>query len=192
MRRCWFVSHPNVVIDAAVPVPQWPLSELGSARMRAGLRQPWVAALGAIHCSSERKALDAAQILAAHRGLPYAVHDDLGENDRASTGFLAPPEFEATADAFFARPEVSIRGWERALDAQRRIVAAVQRIAGAERAAGDIAFVSHGAVGTLLYCWLTGQAISRRHDQPPNGGGNFYAFALEPRGAESGWTPLDA
>lgn len=36
------------------------------------------------------------------------------ENDRSSTGFLPPEEFEVVADAFFAQPGVSVRGWETA------------------------------------------------------------------------------
>ncbi len=63
-----------------------------------------------------------------------------------------------------------MRGWERAIDAQRRIVGAVDRC---RRAApdGDVAIVAHGAVGTLLRCHLLGIAIDRRHDQPGVGSG---------------------
>ena len=57
-RRWVFITHPNVVIDPAVPVPRWPLSELGRERMRAGLRQPWVREVTAVHCSAEQKAID--------------------------------------------------------------------------------------------------------------------------------------
>jgi len=49
----------------------------------------------------------------------------LGENDRSATGYLEPQEFETTANAFFAYPERSIRGWETAQAAQTRIVEAV-------------------------------------------------------------------
>ncbi|MBP0649459.1 hypothetical protein J8J40_20635, partial [Mycobacterium tuberculosis] len=34
---------------------------------------------------------------------------------------------------------------------------------------GDVAFLGHGGVGTLLYCHLAGLAIDRRHDQPAQG-----------------------
>jgi broad specificity phosphatase PhoE len=191
--HCIFITHPDVLIDPDVPVPLWPLSERGRARMRAGLMlQPWVRDVSAVHCSSERKALDAAALLAEHLGLAFTAHDDLGENDRSSTGYLPPPEFERTADAFFAQPQVSVRGWERAIDAQRRVVGAVERIAGDGSAAGTVAFVSHGAVGALLRCHLAGASISRRWDQPGNGGGNWFAFSLEPPALCSGWKALDA
>ena len=187
MSTRYFISHPNVVVSREVPVPRWPLSELGKKRMRTGLRQPWVKDIGAIYCSTEQKAIDGAEILAQHLGLGFTQIEDLGENDRSATGFLPPDEFERVADQFFARPHESVRGWERAVDAQARIVRAVGRI----RDDATVANVSHGAVGTLLYCHLTGQPIDRRWDQPPNGGGNYYSFTLSPRVAHGWWRPID-
>lgn len=191
-RTCFFITHPNVVISREVPVPRWPLSERGRERMRAGLAQPWVRGIGAIWCSTEQKAVDGAEMLAAHCGLPWQAAEDLGENDRSATGFLPPDEFERVADAFFARPDESVRGWETATAAQARIVAAVTRIADDERCGGALAFVSHGAVGTLLYCHLAGEPISRTRDQPANGGGNWFAFEWPTRRALSWWQPIDA
>ena len=68
MSLVYYISHPDVVKDPAIPVPRWPLSERGRARMTALLARPWVATLGAIYCSDEQKALDGAGILAAHLG----------------------------------------------------------------------------------------------------------------------------
>jgi len=186
-----FITHPDVLIDPAVPVPQWPLSERGLARMRAGLQQPWISAISAVYCSTEQKARDGAAILAGHRGLPVTEIAALGENDRSATGFLTPPEFEQMADAFFAQPAESVRGWERAVDAQSRIVSAVRQLAASDTTDGVIAIVSHGAVGTLLYCHLADLPIARQWDQPPNRGGNFYRFALPPQGAVLPWQAID-
>jgi len=173
-------------------VPRWPLSDLGRQRMRAGLRQPWVPEVTSVYCSTEQKAVDGARILARHRSLSFTEVAELGENDRSATGFLPPEEFERVADEFFSSPEKSVRGWERAVDAQARIVGAVERIAERDRTGGSIAIISHGAVGTLLYCHLAGEPIARRWDQPPNGGGNYFGFTLSPRQAHSGWQPIDA
>lgn len=109
-------------------MPRWPLSELGRQRMRAGLLQPWVRELTSIYCSTEQKAIDGAAILAEHLSIGLDQISELGENDRSATGFLPPEEFERVADQFFAAPAVSVRGWERAIDAQSRIVHAVERI----------------------------------------------------------------
>ena len=186
----YFITHPNVVVSRDVPVPRWPLSELGRERMRAGLRQPWVRDITAVYCSSEQKAIDGAEILAAHLGLGFTQAAELGENDRSATGFLPPDEFERVADQFFASPDKSIRGWERAIDAQSRIVRAVGQVAEVN-AGGNVAIVSHGAVGTLLYCHLAGEPIARRWDQPPNGGGNYYRFNVTPRRVFSWWRAFD-
>ena len=191
-RSLYFISHPNVVVDPSLAIPRWPLSEVGRARMTAGLRQPWVLSVSSIYASTEQKAIDSATILAAHLSIGFVRIEELGENDRSSTGFLPLAEFESVADQFFASPELSIRGWERAVDAQSRIVNAVRRITNDDQTNGSIAIVSHGAVGTLLYCFLTGQQISRRWDQPPNGGGNFFPFTIEPPAATALWSAIDS
>lgn len=191
-RTFYFISHPNVVISQDVAVPRWPLSPLGRERMRAGLQQPWINQITAIYSSTEQKAIDAAEILARHLSLPFHRVEALGENDRSATGFLSPQEFEQVADAFFAQPINSVRGWERGQDAQSRIVGAVTEIHASDRTSGTIAIVSHGAVGTLLHCHLNGQPISRKWDQPANGGGNFYRFTVEPPGVSGSWAPIDS
>ncbi len=185
------LTHPDVVISREVPVPRWPLSPRGFARMRAGLQQAWVAGLTAIYCSTEQKAVDAATVLSEHLELPFTQIDALGENERSATGFLPPAEFEQVADAFFARPTQSVRGWERAVDAQARMVRAVEAIAAAEPASARVAIVAHGAVGTLLYCHLAGRDIDRCWDQPANGGGNYFGFSVSPRKVFSAWRAID-
>lgn len=191
VRQLVFITHPNVVISADVPVPRWPLSERGRERMRLGLRQAWISDVSAIYCSDEQKAIDTAAILAGYRGLRVTEVTALGENDRSATGFLPPSDFERMADAFFAQPDVSVRGWERAIDAQRRIVDAVCTIVQSDSSGRTIAVVSHGAVGTLLYCHLAGEPINRRRDQPANGGGNYFAFTVTPPQVFGWWQAID-
>ena len=62
------------------------------------------------------------------------------------------------ADQFFAVPNESVRGWERAADAQTRIVTEAMRVM-RQAPDGDILMVGHGGVGTLLYCHLAGLEI---------------------------------
>lgn len=187
----YFISHPDVEVRPDTPVPDWPLSPTGHARMRQGLGLPWVAGIGALYASTERKARDAADHLARHLALPVHELADLGENDRSSTGYLPRAEFERLADAFFASPETSVRGWERAVDAQARIVAAATSIASRSIGHASVAIVSHGAVGTLLYCHLAGEKIDRRYDQPGNGGGNYFSYSMSPPKANTWWRALD-
>jgi broad specificity phosphatase PhoE len=145
-----------------------------------------------VFCSTERKAIDGAVILAEALGLPVTQIAKLGENDRSSTGYLPKLEFEAVADAFFARPEESARGWERAVDAQSRIVAAVDAVLRRTPPQGGIAIVSHGAVGALYLCHLQDRPIGRDADQPPGNGGNRFAFEIAGRRLLHGWRSIDS
>ncbi|MBN1092481.1 histidine phosphatase family protein [Blastococcus sp. TML/M2B] len=181
--QIYVVTHAEVAVDPGVPVPEWGLSADGRARLTHLVAQPWVPTLTAVVSSAERKALETAGALAEATGLAVEVDPELGENDRSATGYLPPAEFEAVADAFFARPEESVRGWERAVDAQRRFVRAVERAVAA--AVGDVAVVAHGAVGALLLCHLLGVPVDRRYDQP--GQGSWYRFDAATGRVVHGW-----
>jgi broad specificity phosphatase PhoE len=191
MTTVHFITHPEVTIDPAVPVSDWPLSPLGRQRMRFALEQPWLVDVRTVFSSAERKARDAAAIIAEHLGLSPIVIDNLGENDRSTTGYLPKPEFEAVADRFFASPDESVRGWERAIDAQRRIIGAVQCAIAMAPAEGDIAIVSHGGVGVLLLCHLKDEPISRAYDQPGSGGGHVYSFDAATHRLLSEWRRIE-
>ena len=189
MPIAYYITHPQVQIDANVPVPEWGLSEIGRARALAMLEQPWVGSIRRVVSSAERKAIETAEILARQLGLTVEVRERMHENDRSATGFLPPPEFEAVADRFFANPHKSIRGWERAIDAQQRIVSDVEAVLDAA-VGGDIVFVGHGGVGTLLLLSLSNREISREADQPA-GGGNYFAYDIGARSILHGWRPID-
>lgn len=186
-----FITHPEVAIDPSVPVSDWPLSLEGVRRMSLALERPWMSRPAAVFSSAERKATDAAHLVADRFGLPSVIVAELGENDRSVTGYLPKAEFEATADLFFAHPERSVRGWERAVDAQRRIVAAVDQVIADVLGPGGIAVLSHGGVGSLLLCHLKGVPISRSEDQPGVGGGCVYSFDTGTRALLSGWRLIE-
>jgi broad specificity phosphatase PhoE len=187
-----FITHPEVVIDPAVPVPEWPLSAEGLRRTGLMLAKPWLARTRSVFTSAERKARDMADLLGERLGLTPRILESLGENDRSATGYLPKAEFEQVADAFFAAPDLSVRGWERAMDAQRRIVAAVEQVMAMAPPEGDVAIIAHGGVGALLLCHLKGVPISRAEDQPGGGGGNLFAFAAQGRALLHGWRPIEA
>lgn len=191
MRQVYFITHPEVMVDANVPVPEWSLSERGLERMHLLLKQPWINDITSIYCSTEKKAIDGAHVLAGHLCLPIQQVTELGENDRSATGFLPPAEFEMIADKFFADPQHSVRGWETAEVEQKRIVKAVGKVCSEDSSQGAIAIVSHGAVGALMLCHLAGYPIARQHDQPGAGGGNYYRFELESMQLAHEWKPID-
>ncbi len=64
-----YLSHPQVKIDPAVPVPEWGLSELGRERMQTLAQQPWIRPFRRVISSSETKAIETAEILADALGV---------------------------------------------------------------------------------------------------------------------------
>jgi broad specificity phosphatase PhoE len=175
-RHLRYITHPEVVVDPATPVAEWGLSERGRDRLAVMLTRPWVAGIGRVVSSPERKALETATVLAGHHGLTVEVRPTTAELDRSATGFVPAVEHERLADACFAHPERSAAGWERAVDAQARIVAALDDLLAPEDAErGDVAVVGHGGVGTLWWCHLAGESIDRRWDQPGQG----HCFTVE-------------
>ena len=129
--------------------------------------QTWWPAVTRLVTSDETKAMETATVVAERHGLTVEVRPATGEIDRSATGYVPAEEHDTLAAALFAHPERSARGWERAVDAQHRIVAAVADLLA--DGVGDVAVVGHGGVGTLLLCHLAGLGIDQRHDQPSQG-----------------------
>ncbi len=188
MPNLLIITHPEVAIDPNVPVTGWGLSETGRRRAAAFAADEIFAEVTQIWTSTEQKARDTGEILSAPTNLSVKQNAALGENDRSATGFLPRDEFEAAADAFFAHPNISFRGWETATAAQRRIHKAVTSIVDTHDGS-DLAIVTHGAVGTLLWCALSGRPIDRRFDQP--GQGHFWQADLTDLKPLSGWRSID-
>ena len=187
--RIFYLTHPQVGVDPAVPIQSWGLSSVGRQRTEAFARARRFTSAVRIVASGERKALETAQIIAGALNMKVEVLEAMHENDRSATGFLPPDEFEAVADRFFAYPTISVRGWERAVDAQARIVREAERVLTRE-GDGDVLFVGHGAVGTLLLCHYAGLAIDRVHDQPA-GGGNYFAMVKQGRRVIHRWRRME-
>ncbi len=173
MARLFYVTHPEVHVDPSTPVPQWSLSDAGRERAESFSRQSpgqtVLSRVARVVSSHETKAIEAADIIAAAIGTTVEVREGLGENDRSATGFVPAEEFEKLADAFFADPEDSIRGWETAADAQARIVLHLADLLQPPETDRDVVVVGHGGVGTLWYCHLMGLPIDRQHDQAHQG-----------------------
>ena len=172
-----YVTHPQVHIDPSVPIPDWSLSEVGRRRAAIFANLPLLSETSAIASSAENKARETAEIISSVVNAPIQIYEKSHENDRSATGFLEQQEVEKVADRFFASPWESIRGWEKAIDAQRRIVSDTARLV-RKNLEGDLLMVGHGAVGTLLFCHLAELDINRKHDQP-GGGGHIFLYNLD-------------
>jgi len=184
-----YLTHPQVKIDPAVPIPSWGLSEVGRTRTETLANTGWLSGTTQIISSGERKAIETAEIIGGELNVTIEGREAMHENDRSATGFLPPDEFETVANEFFAHPLVSIQGWERAIDAQLRIVREVEHVLARNRA-GDVLFVGHGAVGTLLFCHYSGLAIDRAHDQPA-GGGHCFTLVKDGRRVLHPWRRME-
>jgi broad specificity phosphatase PhoE len=184
-----YLTHPQVQIDPAAPVPSWGLNPVGRARVQALVAAGWLRGTTQVIASAERKALETAEPIAAALGVRLEIRDAMHENNRSATGFLPPDEFESVANQFFAKPNNSIRGWECARDAQTRIVREAEIVL--HRAhEGHVLFVGHGAVGTLLLCHYGGLEISRVHDQPL-GGGHYFTMIKAKRKVLHPWRRME-
>ncbi len=117
-----YLTHLEVIIDPEKPVPEWSLSMLGRALAETFARAEVLLKTALIVSSPERKAIETAEIIGVYLGLGFEIRPNMHENDRSATGYLPQTEFAAVADEFFAEPHGSVRGWERAIDAQARIV----------------------------------------------------------------------
>ena len=184
-----YISHPEAIIDPDVAVDRWVLSERGQERLIHLLALPWVAAIGRVVSSEELKARQTADALAIRRGLPVETRPGLGEINRSATEYLPPEEHELVADACFAQPDISARGWERAIDAQARVISALADLF-VDAPDADVAVVGHGGVGTLWFCHLADVPIERRWDQP--GQGHYFSVDLSTRRPLHHWRRFEA
>lgn len=208
MQTARYLSHPQVLIDPGKDVPKWSLSEIGHARVERFVmriaREGILSDTKLVVSSAETKAVETAQPIADILRCTFVVNPLMHENDRSATGFLKPDEFEHVADQFFAFPKVSTRGWETAQNAQGRILRQVSEIVSTSDH-GDVLFVGHGGVGTLLYCALSGNEIDRKFDQSASnsdfgktddaksdsGGGNYFSFDMKTNKALHRWHAME-
>jgi broad specificity phosphatase PhoE len=149
----------------------------------------WLRGTTQVIASAEKKAIETAEPIAGALGVQIEVREAMHENDRSATGFLPSREFEALADEFFAHPDQRIRGWERARDAQKRIVREAEAVL-SRSPEGHVLFVGHGAVGTLLYCHYAEVEINRVYDQPP-GGGHYFSISKSTREVLHWWRRME-
>jgi len=184
-----YLTHPQVRIDSAVPVPKWGLSDIGRERALSFAAAGILNSTKVIVSSAETKAIETAEIISDVIKTPIKIVENTHENDRSATGFLESAEFESVADLFFRHSHDSIRGWERAIDAQSRIVRETKTIIETYKGL-DILMVGHGAVGTLLYCHLAELEINRDHDQP-GGGGNMFSYDLDNQSVVHSWKSIE-
>jgi len=184
----YYISHPEVEINPDIPVSSWGLNHAGKTRVSKLVDAGWLKGVSNVVSSAEIKAIETANPIARALGIQIDIRPAMHENDRSSTGYLPAEEFEMVANKFFAKPNDSIHGWEKAVDAQKRIVSQTEEVLKNTRS-GNLLIVGHGAVGTLLFCHYSNVPISRNHDQ--TGGGNYFTFRAKNRQILHAWRPIE-
>ena len=89
-----YLTHPQVEIDPAIPVPEWSLSAVGRDRVTALAARDGSPAHRRSSPCAERKAIETAEIPGAALGLSIEVREAMHENDRSATGVLPAAEFD--------------------------------------------------------------------------------------------------
>ncbi len=189
MAKLFFITHPEVVINPEIPVPQWDLSDVGRRRLGSLLQKPWINKIDFIYSSEETKSFSTGEAIARNVGSAHVTLASLGEVDRSSTGYLEMDDHDLAVAELFSNPEVSYQGWERAIDAQDRIISCVEFIDTEVEKGASIAIVSHGGVGTLLMCHIKSVPISR--DEAGPGQGNYFCFDRGSWDLVHDWRPID-
>lgn len=187
MPLIYFITHPEVLIDPDVLVPEWPLNEIGRRRTLAMTELPWIKDIELIYSSEEVKAHQTAEIVAEHLHKEIFVHSKLGEIDRSSTGYLGEREHDLVVKEFFDKPQKSIRGWETAVMAQRRIVNCVKDIVETNPNT-NIAIFSHGGVGALLMAHYKKVPIHKRY--APAQLGSYFIYDFENDEVKQEWRSI--
>jgi broad specificity phosphatase PhoE len=155
MQTIFLVRHAEVSLDLTVAAEHWKLSTAGQAWAERLAALSIFANLDTVWTSPEPKAQATAQPLAYRQSARLFIHPDLAELQRGPTNIPDRESYEAAVRNAFDQPEHSIEGWERAADAQRRIVGCVMSLAA--ETPGSFAIVSHGLVLALLLARLRGQ-----------------------------------
>ena len=141
MAAVYYFTHTQIRVDPAVPVRDWSLTDEGRARVIRVTNAPWMSHVTRILTSSERRMVETAEIFAVRRHLRMEVNPRFHDSKRPLADFLSVNDLAIATDRFFFRPEESARpGWETAVEAQKRIVAAVE---------DDLAARTHDAAGEL-------------------------------------------
>lgn len=187
MKTVCFLTHPDVLLNQAVPITEWGLSESGRKKAVRVSDRKWISKVEEIYSSKETKARETAQIISNKLNVECIFVEELGEIDRSSTGYMELEKFKEAVDSFFSEPRASHRGWETAVQAQKRITSIVFDRIVKNSIARRLLIVSHGGVGALLMADLLEKSISREYCQESQG--SYFLFR-ENKKLVKKWTKL--
>ncbi len=132
-----------------VRASEWSLSDAGRTATESFSRKADFGSASRIWSSAEPKAIETAQIVAAHRSLQVVIDADFGEHRRGSVSRSSSSEdFAAKVEMLLRNPDDTGFGDETGTEALLRFAAAIGRAI--ESGDDDIAVVTHGTVLSLF------------------------------------------
>ncbi len=149
MTKMYLIRHAETERTHDDPT-LWPLSERGEEQVKLLAAQPFWSEVKAIITSDEPKAIATVKDVAFERGIALFTRDCLRELKRTHEWI---DDYDERVRDVFAQPAVSRGGWERATDAQARILSCVEALM-QQYDPQAFGVVSHGMVLALLLASL--------------------------------------
>jgi broad specificity phosphatase PhoE len=147
--RLVLIKHASPLVVPDVSSEQWRLSDKGRASCIPLAEQLRQYAPKLIVSSTEPKAVETAELIAAHLAIPHETAPHLHEHDRSNVPHMRSSDFISAVELFFRKPDQLVLGHETAQQAEQRFSRAVRNVL-IEHPNDDIAIVSHGTVIALL------------------------------------------
>ena len=148
MRRLILIKHASPLVIPGTSPEKWNLSDKGRESCNAladSLREFQPAT---IVSSTEPKAIETAQLVAAQLKIDTSTAENLHEHDRSNVPHMRSGEFISHMEVFFRKRHERVLGRETAHEAEERFAGAVDAVL-ARHADGNVAVVSHGTVIAL-------------------------------------------
>lgn len=157
MPKLILIKHASPEVIPGQPPETWKLSDKGRQSCVPLAEKLAAYSIAKIFSSSEPKAIETAELVAAKLGIPTETANDLFEHDRSNVPHMRSGEFISAMEHFFRRPDELVLGKETAAECLERFSAAVQSILEANAKESSIAIVSHGTVIALYLEKLAGK-----------------------------------
>lgn len=189
--RLIFITPPETLAEPGRSGSERRLADRGRRRARSFARSAVAAEVSAIWCSPSRDAIETAAALSVQRNISLRTDARLAEAGPVPTVARNPlAVFDLALTALPLSVATLAPVQETAQEAQARVVAAL-RVRVAAHRGGDLAIVSHGALGELLRCHLLGRPVGGMGADHPQEG-RYWTADLTGTGRPGMWRPLDA
>ena len=157
MSNLLLIKHSEPVADLELKPSEWKLSDRG--KRRAGLLAEYLAqrSIGALYSSSEKKAVQTAEIVRASVGLPINVVHDLREHDRENSPVGGAEKWRSLVVESIRRQDETVHGSEPVENARKRFGSAIERLMKPlENHDQIVAVIAHGTVISTFVAEMLG------------------------------------